>query len=153
MALAIRPEESAADRAFINGLNQRLVEVTEAPAHSKSDVANFQPHYTKTVWKENSQKIATLIALNENGDRLGFVKLRDTEDEITFERCGYIALLAVTEEAEGEGVAQALIKSAEKLARKMGFKRLCLDVFASNHRGQRFYEKMDFKPETIRVIK
>lgn len=149
----IRPKEGEADRAFIHGLNARLSGVIEAPTHSKEEVVAFQDRFTASAWGHDAEDSATFIAVGKDGQRLGYVSVRGSADEIANERCGYIALLAVAEEAEGEGVGQFLLQEAEKWTRQMGFRRLSLDVFASNLRGQRFYERAGFRPETIRVIK
>jgi ribosomal protein S18 acetylase RimI-like enzyme len=153
MTFSIRTEETEGDREFIEGLNARLTEVIEAPAHSKSDVAMFQTNFTTTSWDSDIGENATFIAVKECGERIGYVNVREGMDEIAGEKCGYIALLAVIPEAEGLGVARSLVNEAEQWAKQLGYSRLALDVFASNDRGLRFYEKAGFQRETIRVIK
>lgn len=149
----VRPEGDQCDRAFIRGLNVRLSDVIEAPAHSNQEVVGFQDRFTDTAWAADSDDGATFLAVGADGQRLGYVNVREGSDEIANEKCGYIALLAVVAEAEGEGVGQALLDEAEAWARKQGFRRLALDVFASNRRGRRFYEKAGFEAETLRLIK
>ena len=153
MTFSIRAEETEADREFIEGLNPRLTEFIEAPAHSKRDVEQFQDGFTATSWDSDIGENATFIATKECGERIGYVNVREGMDEIAGKKCGYIALLAVKPEAEGQGVARSLVNEAEKWAKQMGYARLALDVFASNDRGLRFYEKAGFRHETIRVIK
>jgi ribosomal protein S18 acetylase RimI-like enzyme len=149
----IRPEKDEADRAFIRDLNVRLSGVIDAPAHSKEEVVAFQDRFTASACQNDAGDRATFVAVGNGGQRLGYVNVRGSVDEIANEKCGYIALLAVVADAEGQGVGQSLLEEAEKWTRDMGFRRLSLDVFASNYRGQRFYEKAGFQPETIRVIK
>jgi GNAT superfamily N-acetyltransferase len=151
MSFAIRPEENEDDRAFIRGLNARLTQPIEAPAHSREEVVAFQDRFTASAWTTNDG--ATFIAVRGDGRRLGYVNVRGGADEIANERCGYVALLAVVAEAEGEGVGQALLREAEAWCQQMGYARLALDVFASNDRALQFYERAGFRPETIRVIK
>lgn len=153
MTFSIRAEETEADREFIEGLNPRLTEVIEAPVHSKREVEVFQYGFTATSWDSEIGENATFIAIKECGERIGYVNVREGMDEIAGKKCGYIALLAVKPEAEGQGVALSLVNEAEQWARQMGYTRLALDVFASNDRGLRFYEKAGFSHETIRVIK
>ncbi|MEH6756459.1 MAG: GNAT family N-acetyltransferase [Parasphingorhabdus sp.] len=153
MTFSIRAEENDADRGFIEGLNPRLTEVIEAPAHSKREVELFQDGFTATAWNSDIGENATFIAIQECGERIGYVNVREGMDEIAGKKCGYIALLAVKPEAEGQGVARSLVNEAEQWAKKMGYARLALDVFASNDRGLRFYEKAGFRHETVRVIK
>jgi GNAT superfamily N-acetyltransferase len=149
----IRFEEGEADRAFIRSLNRRLSDVIEAPTHSRDEVVAFQDRFTASAWGADAGHAATLVAASDDGRRLGYVHVREGTDDIANEKCGYIALLAVAAEAEGEGVGLALLHAAEKWAKDMGYRRLSLDVFASNHRARHFYEKAGFRPETIRLIK
>ena len=149
----IRLEQGEADRAFIRGLNARLTGVIDAPTHSNEEVVAFQDRFTASVWGNDAEESATFVAVAADGQRLGYVNVRGGMDEIANEQCGYVALLAVAAEAEGEGVGQSLLQKAENWTKDMGFRRLSLDVFASNHRGQQFYEEAGFRPETIRVTK
>jgi GNAT superfamily N-acetyltransferase len=149
----IRRNEDEADRAFIHGLNIRLSAVIEAPTHSREEVVAFQERFTASAWECAAGDSATFVAVGKDGRRLGYVNVRSSADEIANEKCGYIALLAVEADAEGEGVGQSLLQEAERWARERGFRRISLDVFASNQRGQRFYEEAGFQPETIRLIK
>ena len=149
----IHPARDEADRVFIRGLNVRLSSVIDAPTHSNEEVIAFQDRFTASAWGNGTGHSATFVAVGKDGQRLGYVNVRESADEIANEKCGYIALLAIVAEAEGEGVGQSLLQEAERWAREMGFRRLSLDVFASNHRGQRFYQTAGFRPETIRVIK
>ncbi|RFB04092.1 GNAT family N-acetyltransferase [Parvularcula marina] len=154
MTFTVRPAiDDQEDRNFILSLNSRLAEVIDAPTHSTSEVIAFQDRFTATAWDESVTANTTLIAIAEDGERLGYINLRETDDEMTQGKCGYIALLAVTRAAEGTGVGQFLMQQAEVWAKQMGFERLCLDVFASNLRGRHFYEKMGYAPETMRITK
>jgi GNAT superfamily N-acetyltransferase len=153
MTFTVRPEEDEADRVFIRGLNSRLSSVIDAPTHSREEVDAFQDRFTATTWADDNRDGATFLAVGEDGQRLGYVNVRAGADEIADERCAYIALLAVIAKAEGRGVGQALLLAAESWSKDMGFSRVALDVFASNCRGQRFYETAGFRPETLRVIK
>ncbi|PSJ37912.1 GNAT family N-acetyltransferase [Allosphingosinicella deserti] len=149
----IRPERDDADRVFIRGLNARLSDVIDAPTHSEDEVVAFQDRFTSSAWGDDAKPGATFIAVRTEGQRLGYVHVRRGVDDISDDVCGYVALLAVVAEVEGEGVGQALLDAAEAWAKSMGFRRLALDVFASNQRGCRFYEKAGYRPETIRLIK
>lgn len=149
----IYPEKDEADRAFIREMNERLSGVIDAPTHSKEEVVAFQDRFTASAWNSPTGESATFLLADKEGRRLGYVNVREGADEIANEKCGYVALLAVVAEAEGEGVGQCLLQEAEKWTKEMGFSRLSLDVFASNLRGQRFYERAGFRAETIRLIK
>ena len=153
MIFSIRQGAGEADRPFIEKLNARLIEVIKAPTHTEYQVRSFQQGFTASSWNADIANNATFLAISGQGEPIGYVNVREGNDEIAGGKCGYIALLAVIPEAEGQGVAQSLVSEAENWARQMGFTRVALDVFASNERGLRFYDKMGFDHETIRVIK
>ena len=153
LEFTIRPAGDEADRIFVRGLNGRLSGVIDAPTHLPEQVEAFQDRFTASAWAADAGKNATFVAVGSDGERLGYVNVREGADDIANEKCGYVALLAVVAEAEGLGVGQALIAEAGKWTREMGFARLALDVFASNDRAQIFYERAGFRPETVRMIK
>jgi GNAT superfamily N-acetyltransferase len=99
---------------------------------------------------ENSR---TLIAVSQDAVRLGYIHMQPGKDAITEEACGYVAILALTQEAEGQGIARLLMRFAEDWAREMGYRLLSLDVFADNGRAVDFYERGGFRPESIRMVK
>ncbi|MCJ8191661.1 GNAT family N-acetyltransferase [Sphingomicrobium aestuariivivum] len=150
--ITIRREQPD-DAHFIEALDRRLAEVIEAPAHDAEAVSAFQRDFTASRHDASLGEQATFVALGESGERLGYVNVRSGRDEISGDDCGYIALLAVAPEAEGKGVARRLTEGAEDWSREQGHQRLALDVFASNRRALAFYEKQDFAPETLRMIK
>ena len=153
MEFTIRPANEETDGDFVQGLNARLVDVIHAPTHGSDEVADFQDRFTSSAWNKEPGNSVTFVAIAESGDKLGYVNVRETDDEIANEKCGYIALLAIVQEAESKGVAQSLMSAAANWAKEMGYSRLALDVFASNQRGRRFYEKEGFQTETMRIVK
>lgn len=94
-----------------------------------------------------------LLAENFQGTRLGFLYATSTQDFFTGELQGYIAEVAVSEQAEGKGVAHMLMKHAETWARERSFRILALDVFASNTRARSFYQHLGYVEETLKLIK
>src|SRR3546814_8314241 len=151
MSFSIRPECDDKDRRFIEGLNGRLTEVSKAPAHTSNEIESFQKAFAAMAGGLDGGKGATFLAVEETGNRIGYVHVGEGSDEVLEEACGYSALLAVEQEHEGRGVAKALVEQAELWAREMGFSRLALDVFASNDHALKFYDRACFRPETIRV--
>jgi len=149
----IREECGVEDRRFVESLNPRLTEAIKAPTHSASQVQSFQEAFTATAWAVEPAKGRTFLALDANGQRIGYVSVREGPDDVLDEPCGYIALLVVKQEHEGKGVARSLLARAELWAKEMGFSRIGLDVFASNDHAIEFYERVGFKAETVRVIK
>lgn len=153
MPFSIRSECDEQDRKFVESLNPRLCRVIDAPTHDVEEVRSFQEAFTATAWETGSGKGATFLAIDDVGNRIGYINVREGKDEVLGEPCGYIALLAVDKEHEGRGVARSLVEEAEQWAREMGFGRLALDVFASNRHALEFYGRVGFRSETIRMIK
>ncbi len=152
-AFVIRSASGAEDREFIRTLDDRLIDVIVAPAHSRAEVAAFQARFTATAFDESEDAGATFVACDADGRRLGYVNVRPGMDDIPDEPCAYIALLAVVEEQERTGVARALVEHAESWAAQKGYERIALDVFASNAGARAFYESAGYGAETLRMVR
>lgn len=150
MDLAVRPATEA-DRPFILGLAPRLAGVARMDWREAADIARFQDAFMATSLAVAGSE--SLIACASDGTRLGFVHVEPATDPMDGTLCGYVSLLAVTEAAEGGGVAQALMAAAQEWGRARGYASLCLDVFASNQRGRAFYARQGFGEETLRLVK
>lgn len=87
------------------------------------------------------------------GQAMGLLILHPEADYFTGHRRAYVDALAVAEEAEGRGVAGALMGFAERWAMEHDCLECCLDVFAGNTRAIGFYEKAGFRPDAIRMAK
>jgi ribosomal protein S18 acetylase RimI-like enzyme len=68
-------------------------------------------------------------------------------------RHGHVSVLATSREAEGSGVARALMGFAEEWTRRRALPLLTLNVFAHNGRARRFYEVAGFVPELVKYAK
>ena len=149
--LTLRPA-TADDRAFIDSLSPRLSSVPRPPWHDTAAMEGFQDRHMAASFAP-IEGASTLIACAADGKRLGYIHLRPGKDGVTDEPCGYVSLLALTEEAEGTVVARKLMSAAEAWARSRGYRLLSLDVFADNRRAVDFYERIGFKTETLRMVK
>lgn len=58
--------------------------------------------------------------------------------------------VTVAAAARGAGVGTALIEAATQRARSWGVTKLCLGVFADNHRARRLYGRLGFLEEGVR---
>ncbi|KRR18179.1 hypothetical protein CQ14_24950 [Bradyrhizobium lablabi] len=113
----------------------------------------FQSRFMAATLDNATEGSQTLIAISQNDMRLGYIHMQPGKDGVTNEPCGYVAILALIEEAEGQGVAGLLMSYAEDWALKMGYRFLSLDVFADNRRALDFYQRGGFRPESIRLVK
>lgn len=152
-ALEIKPA-APADMAFVKSLSPRLAHVPGPAWHTIEAMEGFQDRYMSSTFAAASLDGArTLIAWTTDGRRLGYVHMRPGKDGVSDEPCGYVSLLALTEDAEGLGVARRLMAEAEAWARGRGYRFLSLDVYADNKRAVDFYTSGGFRPETLRLVK
>jgi GNAT superfamily N-acetyltransferase len=131
----------------------RLAAVANLPWHAENDLFTFQHRYMKVAFARPTAEFASFIAEDESAARLGFLHVEASTDSVTLEPCAYVTVLAVTEAAEGHGVAARLMAAAEDWARSQGFRLICLDVFANNHRARAFYARLNYQDDSIRLTK
>jgi len=58
-----------------------------------------------------------------------------------------VAILAVADGVEGQGIGRALLAAAEQWGRAQGCRRLTLSVFHENQRARELYVKQGWRPE------
>jgi ribosomal protein S18 acetylase RimI-like enzyme len=75
------------------------------------------------------------------------------EDYFSQQSHAHVSVIAVTREAEGQGVGRALMAHAEGWARANGHDRITLSVFEGNRRAQALYERVGYHVEMRRMIK
>ncbi|HWA51392.1 MAG TPA: GNAT family N-acetyltransferase [Dongiaceae bacterium] len=135
------------------GLAPRMAEVADLPWHEAQDLVAFQHRFMVNAFARPKDETVTLIAQDRGGTRLGFVHGESSTDSVTLEPCGYVTLLALTKEAEGQGVAARLMAGVEDWARDKGFRLLGLDVFANNQRARAFYRRLGYREDSLRLTK
>ena len=148
--ILIRPA-TVADRAFLDSLNDRLIQEASGPGLTRENFVAFQDGYTKSALDEPAPESATLIAEDRSGTALGYIHLESTDDILSGTTAGYVSILAVTAAAEGRGVATRLMEEAEGWARAQDFRFLLLDVFGSNATARRFYERKGYVADSLRL--
>jgi GNAT superfamily N-acetyltransferase len=151
--LCIRPA-TADDLPFIQSLAERFARVGTPPWRDRAQMWQFHQRSTQEVG-DSITNPADLVLLAETpqGTRLGFIRATSSTDVFTGEPQGYIAAVAVSEQAESTGVARVLMKRAETWARECGFRILALDVFAFNTHARAFYQRLGYVEETLKLIK
>ena len=101
----------------------------------------------------SAAEIVSIVAETADAAPAGFVHAEAATDPVTQEACAYVALLAVTEAAQGQGVASRLMEAVEDWARQQGFRLICLDVFANNRRARDFYARHGYRDDSLRLTK
>jgi GNAT superfamily N-acetyltransferase len=150
-ALRVRGARDA-DRTFVLETAARLAAFGPPPWRTVDEIIEAEARTLRDVFESPDDGSRVLIA--EAGDeRLGFMLLEELRDYFTLERHGHVGILAVTDGAEGRGVAGALIRAAESWARDRGYRTLTLNVFTGNQHARDVYEHLGFEPDTIKYIK
>lgn len=83
----------------------------------------------------------------------GVVFVATKTDYFTGERHGHVEVLAVAPQAQGRGVARALMAAAESWAHARGDAFITLNVFHANTRARGLYARLAYLPETVHYRK
>ena len=140
------------DRAFILATAERLAAFGPPAWRTAAEIVGSEIRSLEGYFLDPEAGSSLLVA--EAGERLlGFVYLQRVQDYFTLEHHGHVGILAVTDEAEGQGAGKALLQAAEAWARERAYRKLTLSVFEDNHRARRIYERAGFRPDTIKYLK
>ncbi len=93
------------------------------------------------------------IAESVDGTILGLTLVRLRPEALSHEPSSHLEAIAVSKEAEGKGVAKALLAAAEGEAMRQGAQTMTLHVISTNTRARGFYERSGYDGEMIRYIK
>ena len=93
------------------------------------------------------------VAEDNDGVILGLTLVRLGPEALSHEPSAHLEAIAVSKEAEGKGIARALLDTAEVEAERSGAQTMTLHVISTNTRARRFYERSGYDGELIRYIK
>jgi GNAT superfamily N-acetyltransferase len=68
-------------------------------------------------------------------------------------RHGYIQDIVVQPELRGQGIAQLLLREAERITRAEGLATLSLGMLAGNDTAERAYKRFGFTPHSVTMVK
>jgi ribosomal protein S18 acetylase RimI-like enzyme len=91
---------------------------------------------------------AIFLALDDNGDALGFVQLYPTFSSIDAHRTWLLSDLFTAPAARGRGVGTLLMNTARAFALSTGAKGLVLETATDNFGAQRLYESLGYVRDT-----
>jgi len=91
---------------------------------------------------------AIFLALDDNGEALGFVQLYPTFSSIDAHRAWLLSDLFTAPAARGRGVGTLLMNTARAFALSTGAKGLVLETATDNFGAQRLYESLGYVRDT-----
>ena len=152
----------AADRDFVLGLADRLVSFEVPAFRSKAELADGDRRALAS-WFDRLQGDSRAEARSAEADEALFIAEHDGRpagcaylvtlvDYFTERPHAHLSVLAVTAEAEGQGVGSALLEQSETWARECGSDRLTLSALVTNSRARALYERRGFSGEYIRYV-
>jgi GNAT superfamily N-acetyltransferase len=148
-----------ADRNFILSLAPRLAGPSRLAWRDSERLDRFTMlglQETVTAAEDAGHEPTEAVLIAEaaiDGRPLGLIHVKGDVSVLTDEPQGYIAILAVTTEAEGQGIGRALMAAAEAWARERGYRYLALDTFATNSHARAFYARLGFAEESLKMVK
>ena len=143
--VSIRPAV-ASDGPVILSLADRLPAFGPS-TRTAAEIAERERAALADALARPSDGSAVLVAEQPTRRVVGVILLESRRDYFTNESHGYVSILAVSSEAEGQGVGRALLKAAEDWARAKQFTKLTLAVFTDNIRAKEVYERQGWRAE------
>lgn len=94
-----------------------------------------------------------MLVAESAGQAAGCLFVTTEEDFFTGRPGAHVEVVAITTEAEGQGLARQLLEAAENWARGRGYDHVTLNVFVANDRARAVYEHLGYHAETVRYRK
>ena len=140
-----------ADQEFLFSLASRLL-IGAPPWIDPERMLEAVRQWIAGSLARHGSETVVFVAEDTRGERLGFASV-SRDRHFTGVPQAYIGELAVDEAVEGRGVGKALVGACEQWARDQGYTRLVLDTGFANERGRRFYERLGFKEESVKLVR
>lgn len=142
---------------------QNVVELAvEMVAYSSSPLRHADPEQVRRYRREDLQVLVDAIRMEHNrvflaekDERLiGHVIVTiGHRDSSTGHPQAWVFDLSVKQEFWGKGVAQALMKEAERFAKEHGMTAIGLGVTLANERAVQFYRNQGYLDERLQMVK
>lgn len=144
---------TAADGEAMYALMPRLAEFEVPESREPEDLWRDDLTLLRECLSGKTDDCFAQLAENSDGAILGLTLVRMRPDLLSHEPSSHLEAIAVSKEAEGRGVARALLCACEEEASKRGALTMTLHVISTNSRARRFYERSGYDGEMIRYIK
>jgi ribosomal protein S18 acetylase RimI-like enzyme len=139
-----------ADQEFLFSLAPRLL-IGAAPWIDPERMVEAVRQWIAGSVARHGSETVVFVAEDSRRERLGFASV-SRDQHFTGVPRAYIGELAVASAVEGRGVGKALVRACEQWAREQGYPWLVLDTGWANERGRRFYERLGFKEESVKLV-
>jgi GNAT superfamily N-acetyltransferase len=161
VSISIRPA-AAADRTFVLDLANRLVDGFDAPSHRTKPELIEGDRRALAQWFDNFSR-TDLAGVDRGADEVMFIAELDGRpagvaylvtliDYFNLRPHAHLSVLAVSKEAEGQGVGSALLDRSLAWAKERRSDRLTLSALVTNARARALYERKGFGGEYIRYV-
>jgi GNAT superfamily N-acetyltransferase len=143
------------DRDQLLALVPRLRAFGPGPLRPVADLDRAERDALAAALDSAATDAAIFVAVDaRSADQVaGVAYVLSTTDYFTHESHAHLSILAVAEQAEGQGAGRALLDAVERWAGARGYRMITLNVFAENERARRVYERAGYTPDTVRYAK
>lgn len=150
MAVTIRTA-SESDRTFVLDLAERLV-AFEVPAwRGKPELVEGDRRALRE-WFDSPKPDEAMFIAEIDGRPAGCAYLVTLVDYFNERAHAHLSVLAVSADAEGQGVGSALLERSVAWAKARQSDRLTLSALVTNARARALYERKGFAGEYIRYV-
>lgn len=152
MALSIRPA-TPADRDFLGAMAARLADFDAPPAwRPASEIAAGD---RRDLWHalDEPPPGSELVVAELDGELAGCLHVLTKIDFFTERPHAHVSVIAVARNAEGKGVARALMTWAERWAAEQGYGHVTLNVFPANTRARTLYDRYGYAVDMLTMRK
>jgi len=115
----------------------------------KSDVAGGRAFIGERLKKDQSVIFLALDGESNSQQAVGFTQLYPSFSSSSMRRLWILNDLFVVPSARKQGVAEALMERARRLALETKADGLTLETATDNHTAQRLYEKLGYKKDVV----
>jgi ribosomal protein S18 acetylase RimI-like enzyme len=152
MMVTIRPAVPS-DEAALLALTPRLAAFALPAWRTAGEIAAADHRILLDALHRPEGSTSILVASAGEPGLLGYVFSSSRTDYFTGERHGHVEVLTLAPEAEGRGLARRLMEAAESWALGRGYRRMTLNVFATNTRARGLYDRLGYGEEIMRYVK
>jgi ribosomal protein S18 acetylase RimI-like enzyme len=140
-----------ADESLLIGFARRLTAFDLPPWRTGEEITAADSREMLSSVRAGQPDDQVFVA-DRSGEAVGCLHILVTTDFFGL-RQAHISVIATSKAAEGTGVGRALLAFAEDWTRERQLPMLTLNVFATNARARRFYERAGMMPELLRYTK